>query len=388
MHLKGWGTPADITQAVAFFGMSSRAGNLLAAYNLAVLHLREMAGEKGAEACASAVGLLKRVAERGWPVLAEAADDFTMGDYEWALLNYLKASEWGSELGQSNAAWMLLDGYGYDGPRAGETAVSLLKRAAEQGNTAALVHIGDSYWYGKGVPRDWDKAGRVYAEAAKHREGQALFNLGYMHQYGAGVPKDFHLAKRYYDRAAEASPDGSFAVALALGVMRLHAWWDRVEPSLPRRWAWLWKDLLVVKQSDGEVGAIKAHASAPHGVLGRARRLFSLGTVIDLLDALDSSFNATLVTWLVGALVLVLLRRQAVRARQQGRPQVPPMVPQAPVQPAPVPAPAAEEVPATAPATTPPQQQPEEREEERLPAERLPEANVLRDGPSDGNTDA
>ena len=90
------------------------------------------------------------MAERGWPALAEASDDFSQGDYEWALLNFLKAAEWGSELGQSNAAWMLLEGYGYSGPRSGELAVALLKRAAEQGNTAALVRIGD----GAGTPHN------------------------------------------------------------------------------------------------------------------------------------------------------------------------------------------------------------------------------------------
>ena len=49
-----------------------------------------------------------------WPQ-QEANDDFQAGDYEWALLNYLKAAEMGQELGQSNAAWMLTEGYGYEG---------------------------------------------------------------------------------------------------------------------------------------------------------------------------------------------------------------------------------------------------------------------------------
>jgi hypothetical protein len=47
--------------------------------------------------------------------LQEANEDFQAGEYEWALLNYLKAAEMGAELGQSNAAWMLSEGYGYEG---------------------------------------------------------------------------------------------------------------------------------------------------------------------------------------------------------------------------------------------------------------------------------
>ena len=45
----------------------------------------------------------------------EALEDFRRGEYEWALLGYLKAVEMGMELGQSNAAWMLAEGYGYEG---------------------------------------------------------------------------------------------------------------------------------------------------------------------------------------------------------------------------------------------------------------------------------
>jgi SEL1 protein len=47
----------------------------------------------------------------------EAADDFAAGEYESALLRYLRGAELGLELAQSNAAWMLAEGYGYQGER-------------------------------------------------------------------------------------------------------------------------------------------------------------------------------------------------------------------------------------------------------------------------------
>jgi TPR repeat protein len=47
------------------------------------------------------------------------------------------------------------------GPEAGLAAVQLYKRAAAQGNHEALLRVGDSYWYGKGVPRDWSRAAQV-----------------------------------------------------------------------------------------------------------------------------------------------------------------------------------------------------------------------------------
>jgi TPR repeat protein len=48
------------------------------------------------------------------------------------------------------------------GPEAGQAALRLYKRAAQQGNVEALLHIGDGYWYGKqGVGRDWRRASQV-----------------------------------------------------------------------------------------------------------------------------------------------------------------------------------------------------------------------------------
>ena len=118
MHLRGWGTAADVPKAATYFAAAAKAGNLLGSYNLAMLHLgghttTTTAGAEGG--CAAAVPLLKGVAERGFGALQEGADDWAAGDAEWALLNYFKAAEMGVELGESNAAWLLSEGYGYQG---------------------------------------------------------------------------------------------------------------------------------------------------------------------------------------------------------------------------------------------------------------------------------
>ena len=44
-------------------------------------------------------------------------------------------------------------------------------------------------------------------------------------------------------RALEAQPEARLAVQVALAGLRLHGWWDSVEPRLPRSWAWLWQGL-------------------------------------------------------------------------------------------------------------------------------------------------
>ena len=51
--------------------------------------------------------------------------------------------------------------YGYDKAGAAPVAVALHQRAAAQGNVEALLSIGDSYYYGRGVARDWQRAAQV-----------------------------------------------------------------------------------------------------------------------------------------------------------------------------------------------------------------------------------
>ena len=72
-------------------------------------------------------------------IVLQGYEAFMDGDYEPALLHYLQSAEMGSELGQSNAAWMLTYGYGYEGEHAAQLAITLYQQAAAQGNYEALL---------------------------------------------------------------------------------------------------------------------------------------------------------------------------------------------------------------------------------------------------------
>ncbi|GAB4822328.1 hypothetical protein N2152v2_009374 [Parachlorella kessleri] len=363
MHLNGWATKQDIPRAAQLFELAAKAGNLLAAYNLAVLHLRGATSD--ATPCESAAAQLKRVAERGFPILQEALEDFRRGEYEWALLGYLKAAEMGMELGQSNAAWMLAEGYGYEGPGAGPVALMMWRRAAGQGNQDALLALGDGYWYGKGVARDWARAAQMYNEAGKHHIGQALFNLGYMHEYGAGLPQDFHLAKRFYDKALEAQPEGRLAVQLALLGLRLHSWWEAVEPRLPRSWAWAWAGLFRVSPE----GPYHQHHGPKRTLWDRVREALTLDAVFDRLDtALDfeEGMDVTMIGALAALLLVVMWRRQTLRNRQAR------FFPEAPAAAAAAPTP-----------VPPPQQRQPARQQQQQP-QAVPAAAGPSQGPAPG----
>ncbi|KFM24777.1 Sel-1-like protein 1 [Auxenochlorella protothecoides] len=93
MHLRGMAVAPDMQRAVHHLGVAARRGHILAGYDLAMLHLGGHTGSRAA--CPDAVALLKEVAERGWPTLQEAHEEWLRGEPEWALLNYLKAAEMG-----------------------------------------------------------------------------------------------------------------------------------------------------------------------------------------------------------------------------------------------------------------------------------------------------
>lgn len=317
MHFRGLNTEIDKGQAKSLFLAASKSGNLLAAYNLAVIQLEQGSTSENFEnLCKSAVGNLKKVAERAWPALSEADEDFVNGEYSWALLGYLKGAEMGSELAQSNAAFMLQQGIGYVGNYAGERTVSLLRRAADQGNSFSLVRLGDCFWYGRGIESDRAKAGNMYAEAAQRKVPQAMFNMGFLHQFGIGVAKDHHLAKRFYDSVVDSVPDGRIAGTLALYFLRLHGMYDHIRPNLPPWSSQLLDSIISILFIKPEESFRNLDRKENRQSIGN-RRQWGLSSMLDILDVIDESIDSTLLIWLIALLGLVLIRRQMIRSQRR-----------------------------------------------------------------------
>ena len=301
VRLHGWGTRKDVPVAMQYFEMASRGGNLLASYNLAVLYLMG-AGSGVTNLCESAVALLKKVSERGWASLSEASNDFDNGEYGWSLYNYLKVADLGVELAQNNAAWMLQHSYGYYGQRSDDLATYLYKLSAAQGNSEALIPLGDAYWYGKGIDVDLRKAGSLYTAASKINHPRALFNLGYMHQYGLGLPKDLHIAKRYYDQAMLAGPGAYLPSMLAATWLQVHNMWDAVcKPIVPR---YIASFINPIFESDGlETPRSTMFAKTVKALYAPFKGFFSLGSYVDVIE---EAMDSTLFLWIVAIAGLVV----------------------------------------------------------------------------------
>mmetsp|Transcript_14536 Transcript_14536/g.43932 ORF Transcript_14536/g.43932 Transcript_14536/m.43932 type:complete len:758 (-) Transcript_14536:985-3258(-) len=323
MHLNGWGVPRNPGQAQYFFSMTAKTGHVLGMYNLAMMQLA-----KDPSNCASALDLLKKVAEKGpaGALLQGGRDAFEAGDYEGALLAYLRAAEAGFELGQSNAAWLLSHGYTGAARTAGSLPVALHQRAAQQGHLPSLLEVGDAFWYGRNTVPDWQRAGEVYGRCPM---GQAYFNLGYMHQYGAGMQQDLHLAKRFYDKAAAAQPAAWLPVRAALLGLAAHSLLSSAPPHLAGPAALLRRHLfapLHQPEADtaGQVAGslrLRSASAAVGAALSAAGRLSGASAALAAGGArLSSAFSSgdggetMVLLGLVVVLLAVLRRRRALRA--------------------------------------------------------------------------
>jgi len=236
----------DFMRAVKYLQVAAQKGSLLGMHKLGHMALSGMGMQR---ACRTAALYFKTVAERAseamsGPLYASALAAHSAGRIDLALDRYLVLAEMGYEVAESNAAMLFddlaprsapsgpvaylhyaLDLAGVRHPHLYGTAeaLALYERAAEQGNHAARVKVGDFNFYGYGgLAPDASKSAAHYRIASEGKEAQAFFNLGYLHHYGLGLPHDVHLAKRYYDLALETSPDAKLPVTLALFAL----WWQ------------------------------------------------------------------------------------------------------------------------------------------------------------------
>ena len=294
----GWGMPKDVPLALQWLDRSARGGHLLAAYDLAGLLLTR------GDNCNRAVKLLKSVAERGWGSIAEASADFEAGDYGWALYNYLRAADVGVEIAQHNAAWMMSNGYGYVGEGSANLAARMYKWSAAQGNTAALVPLGDAYWYGRGMDADLKKAGEMYKSASQLSISRGSFNLGYMHEHGLGLPKDLHLAKRYYEQSARGGGGSYLPGTLAVSWLWVHQLWDNHKHRLSDA---------VVAFVEGGVASWGGENGVSRGE--QAASPASFAWISGVLDGIENTVDSTLFLWLT-AVVAVVVSKMLMTRRQ------------------------------------------------------------------------
>ena len=84
-----------------------------------------------------------------------------------------------------------------------ETAYTIWKPMADNGDADAQYAIGELYFWGSGVPQDFRRAGEWYYQSAKQGNSDAQYSLGVLYADGKGVKQNFESAFYWYQLSAE-----------------------------------------------------------------------------------------------------------------------------------------------------------------------------------------
>ena len=90
------------------------------------------------------------------------------------------------------------------GMEATREAVDWLRRAAENGHTGAMIHLGRLYKNGVGTPQNYELAAHWRGAAARAGDAAGMVEYGRLHRRGVGVEQDAMQAYVWFNRAAAA----------------------------------------------------------------------------------------------------------------------------------------------------------------------------------------
>lgn len=87
-------------------------------------------------------------------------------------------------------------------PRKALDALQWLSRAAESGNSSAMIHLARMYRNGIGALQNYDHAARWITRAAEQGDAEGMLELGRLYRDGVGVEQDVTLAYVWFNRSA------------------------------------------------------------------------------------------------------------------------------------------------------------------------------------------
>ena len=84
-----------------------------------------------------------------------------------------------------------------------DSALPMLKTAAEKGSSGAMVDIGRMYYSGWGVEKDYSQAYSWFEKAAGKNDSEGQRWMGVIYANGRGVDRDYAKAYEWYKKAAD-----------------------------------------------------------------------------------------------------------------------------------------------------------------------------------------
>ncbi|RIB02253.1 hypothetical protein C2G38_2009587, partial [Gigaspora rosea] len=78
-------------------------------------------------------------------------------------------------------------------------------KAAELGNSDAMVNVSNCYYYGAGVERNYQKSFEYCKRSADLGNAYGMCGVGHNYEHGRGVDQDYTKAFEYYKKSANLS---------------------------------------------------------------------------------------------------------------------------------------------------------------------------------------
>ena len=131
---------------------------------------------------------------------------------EWVNnIDWSKTSGWKTNVEAPKNRATLYNNRGNAYQRTGEyeKAIADFKKAADLGDTEAMVSLGFALVNGNGVPKDSAKAVEIWTKAANMGNASAINNLGLCYRDGIGVKQDFAKAEDLLKKAHNAGHTGA-----------------------------------------------------------------------------------------------------------------------------------------------------------------------------------
>lgn len=226
MYLQGLGVEKDAVQALNWSRRAADTGDSYAARILGDRFERGVGAEKDP---VQAVTWYRKAAEAGnWEGMLAMARVYESGigvekDNVQAVTWYRKAAE----VGSLSAMVALVDKYqNGDGVKKNATQaqswIRKIQQTAEAGGVGTMLNVANTYAHPFNplkLKPDYIKAAEWYCKAAEAGDSFAMMTLGEMYEEGQGVEKDDAQALTWYRKAAN---DGKFIAMVAIGRMYLN----------------------------------------------------------------------------------------------------------------------------------------------------------------------
>jgi len=210
MYETGRGVAADPNRAFHYYQQSAQLGNgdgmpsLGRCYESGIGVAKNQAEAQKWYKAAAANGVNPgvRMSKRNEPDQA----DFEAGKRLYFAKNYTSALTYfrrAADAGNTDAILQL--GYQYENgeglTKSDAEAAKWYLRAAQAGNAIAQMNIGHSLEEAQGVPENWVQAAQWYQKSADQGYEGGEFSLGRCYEFGIGVPQDRKTAILWFKRS-------------------------------------------------------------------------------------------------------------------------------------------------------------------------------------------